>query len=166
MANGPYRILFVCMGNICRSPAGECVLRATAQAEGMGERIECDSAGTIGYHAGNSPDARMRKAAKARGISVEGAARQFHAGDFSDFDLILTMDDDNFADIERGRGGQDGKAVVRRFCEFVTEHEAEEVPDPYYGGAAGFEHVLDLLEDGCAEIVRRIKENKDVGNSA
>lgn len=158
MAKSPYRILFVCMGNICRSPAGECVMRSMGEEEGLAEDIECDSAGTINYHAGNAPDARMRKAAKARGIRIDGAARQVRMSDFSDFDLILTMDEENFANVERMRGGEGGKAVVRRFCELLTEHDDAEVPDPYYGGDAGFEYVLDLLEDGCAELIRKFKE--------
>ncbi|MEM9481146.1 MAG: low molecular weight protein-tyrosine-phosphatase [Verrucomicrobiota bacterium] len=158
MAEKPYRILFVCMGNICRSPAGECVMRMMTESEGMGDEIECDSAGTIGYHAGNAPDARMRKAATARGIRIDGAARQVRESDFSDFDLILTMDEENFADVDQMRGRKGGRADVRRFCEFLTEHDDSDVPDPYYGGDAGFEYVLDLLEDGCAELIRKFKE--------
>ncbi len=145
-----YRILFVCMGNICRSPAGENVMRSMIEAEGISDRFELDSAGTISMHSGNSPDRRMIEAGRARGVPMTGRARHVKSDDLEKFDLILAMDDDNLSylqDLTKGRGS---KAELRLFCEFCTQHEASCVPDPYYGGAAGFEKVLDLLEDGCA----------------
>lgn len=149
-----YHILFVCMGNICRSPAGENVLRAAVEAAGIGDRFRIDSAGTISLHTGDPPDARMSRASAARGLPAEGRARQVKAADFDRFDLILAMDDDNLADLEAiASGGQGQRAHLQLFCDFCTRHDDHEVPDPYYGGADGFEKVLDLLDDGCAEII-------------
>ena len=135
------------MGNICRSPAGEAVLRHLAPGT-----FEIDSAGTIGMHAGNPPDERMHRAAAARGIPTGGAARQVTSEDLHTFDLVLAMDPDNRAYLD---DLPPGTATVRNFVEYCTDHDDDEVPDPYYGGDEGFEHVLDLLEDGCAEIIKR-----------
>lgn len=159
MAKSPYRLLFVCMGNICRSPAAEGVMRSIVKSNGAGTLIECDSAGTIGLHEGNPSDSRMRRAARARGIELNGTARQVRESDFAEFDLILTMDEENFAGVTRIGHGTAGGATVRRFCEYLTEHDESEIPDPYYGGDEGFEHVLDLLEDGCAELLRSIADD-------
>ena len=141
------------MGNICRSPAGECVFRHFAEKAGVTERVETDSAGTIGFHSGNSPDSRMQAAGRKRGYSIEGAARQIRSKDFDEFDLIVTMDRDNFENVKAIAPGNETRATVREFCTFCTEHSDIEVPDPYYGGAAGFDHVLDLMEDGCRAIL-------------
>jgi protein-tyrosine phosphatase len=155
----PFRILFVCMGNICRSPAGECVLRHLADASGQSAGLGIDSAGTIDFHTGKPPDSRMRDAGAGRGIVIQGSARQVRRGDLEKFDLILAADRDNRADLIRLAGGEGapGTEKIRLFCEFCTRHDDKEVPDPYYGGDAGFEHVLDLLEDGCANLLDRLK---------
>lgn len=151
--NPPFRILFVCMGNICRSPAGEGVLQHLIDAEGLGDRIGCDSAGTIGYHAGDPADRRMTAAAAQRGITLTSRARQVRREDLELFDLILTMDEENYYNVcSLARSGAE-TAKIRRFCEFCREHPDKEVPDPYYGGDRGFEHVLDLLEDGCRQVL-------------
>ena len=150
------RILFVCMGNICRSPAGECVMRHLITADDSGgtiEWIECDSAGTIGMHEGNPPDDRMRSAGAARGIEILGAARQVNRSDLDRFDLVLAMDRENLADLQLLDPEQTARAKIRLFCDYCTEHDVTDVPDPYYGGDAGFELVLDLLEDGCAGLL-------------
>ncbi|MEM7010967.1 MAG: low molecular weight protein-tyrosine-phosphatase [Verrucomicrobiota bacterium] len=154
------KILFVCMGNICRSPAAENVMRDVANREGLADAFELDSAGTISYHEGNPPDPRMRKAAKNRGIEMTGRARQIRARDLEESDLVLVADRDNLADVERLAANVASPCAVRLFCEFCTESENEEVPDPYYGGDDGFETVLDILEDGCAEIARRYRSGK------
>lgn len=154
------KILFVCMGNICRSPAAENVMRETAKREGLADAFELDSAGTINFHEGKPPDSRMLRAAKARGIEMTGRARQVRARDLEEFDLVLVADRDNLADVERVAANVEGPCSVRLFCEFCTESEYEEVPDPYYGGDDGFETVLDILEDGCAEIARRYLTGK------
>lgn len=151
------KLLFVCMGNICRSPSGENVMRHLLKEDGALSEIELDSAGTIGMHTGNPPDSRMTKAATARGIEMLGQARQVQAKDLEEFDLILAMDRDNFVDLQSLATKPEHSKKIRLFCEFCTEHTQEEVPDPYYGGEAGFELVLDLLEDGCAEILRQYR---------
>lgn len=141
------------MGNICRSPAAEGTFRALIEQEGLGKVIECDSAGTIEYHEGSAPDARMRTAARERGISITGAARQITAKDLEDFDLILCMDDENKEYVDQLAADRKHRARIRLFCEFVADSDDREVPDPYYGGPDGFDHVMDLLEDGCANIL-------------
>lgn len=145
------------MGNICRSPAAEGVMRAKLREAGLDQAVLVDSAGTIDYHIGKQPDPRMRQASAARHVDLDHRARQVRPEDVRDFDLVMAMDHENLAEVRSldPRGRFSGK--VKLFCEFCTIHEAEEVPDPYYGGPAGFELVLDLLEDGCAELVRRIQ---------
>lgn len=159
--NGPVRLLFVCMGNICRSPAAENVMRSVSEKEGLGDRVVIDSAGTIGLHTGDPPDHRMTRAARRRGIRMAGQARQITVADLDSFDWVLVMDEENLADVQAlaGRNGG-GSARIAMFCEFCTAHEENEVPDPYYGGPEGFEKVLDLLEDGCSGIIRRFQEGK------
>ena len=148
-----YKLLFVCMGNICRSPAGEAVMRHLIEAGGLADQINCDSAGTIAFHTGNPPDRGMHAAAKNRGINTGGRARQICDDDYYLFDLILTMDDENLENILSMAPAGDYPAEIRPFCHFVTGSTATEVPDPYYGGAQGFETVLDLLEDGCVNLL-------------
>ncbi|MBK1878299.1 low molecular weight phosphotyrosine protein phosphatase [Pelagicoccus mobilis] len=150
-------ILFVCMGNICRSPSGENVMRKLLDDAGLGDSIRCDSAGTIGFHVGNPPDPRMSQAGRNRGYAMTGSARKVTPSDLDEFDLILAMDNENFADLER-LSTPANRHKVRRFCEFCIQYPNTEVPDPYYGGARGFEIVLDLLEDGCKQILKQIKE--------
>jgi protein-tyrosine phosphatase len=148
MNPAPFRVLFVCMGNICRSPAAEGVMRALAAKAGVAMHVE--SAGVIGCHAGDLPDRRMVAAAKRRGYELVSRARQVARGDFNKFDLILTMDDDNLRGV-LGFADNDGeRAKVVRFTNYCRVYQGTtEVPDPYYGGGEGFERVLDLLEDGC-----------------
>jgi protein-tyrosine phosphatase len=148
-------ILFVCMGNICRSPAGENVMRRLLQDAGLEQRVRCDSAGLIGYHTGDPPDARMRAAGQRRGLPMTGVARQVTRADLDAFDLVLAMDDDNFAGLMKLASATNRHKVVK-FCSFCTRHPDREVPDPYYGGAEGFDHVLDLMEDGCGTLLARI----------
>ena len=149
------KLLFVCMGNICRSPSAENVMRELLVREGLADRFELDSAGTIDYHTGKEPDPRMTQAATARGIVMKGRARQVRKSDFEDFDLVLAMDRENESDLKRMAANADQRSKIKMFCEFCTQHGHDEVPDPYYGGEAGFELVLDLLEDGCAGILRQ-----------
>ncbi|MDQ8187036.1 low molecular weight protein-tyrosine-phosphatase [Pelagicoccus sp. SDUM812002] len=155
-ANSISSILFVCMGNICRSPSGENVMRKLLEDAGLNNCVVCDSAGTIGYHTGNPPDPRMSSAGRKRGLPMTGSARQVTADDLERFDLILAMDNENFADLER-LSNPDNRHKIKRFCDFCIQHSDTEVPDPYYGGAQGFEHVLDLLEDGCRQILKQIR---------
>jgi len=155
------KILFVCLGNICRSPAAEGVMLHTLRAEGASGGVEVDSAGTVGYHIGDLADPRMRSAALKRGIKLEHRARLFKVTDLEYFDLILVMDQQNMKDVQRLDKGSEYQFKVKLFCEFCTEHSEKAVPDPYCGSAQDFEHVLDLLQDGCSEIARRLK-NRDL----
>ena len=152
----PFKVLFVCMGNICRSPAGENIFRKLVVESGRDGRVTCDSAGTINYHAGKGPDPRMRATLEGRGIPVTGRARQFTPRDFAAFDLIVTMDDANLANVLALAADDADRTKVRRLVEFCEEHEEREVPDPYYGGDTGFELVADLLDDGCRGLLGHV----------
>ena len=139
------RILFVCMGNICRSPTAEGVFRHQAEQAGMLDRLFIDSAGTHAYHVGEPADRRARAAAKRRGMSLDGIrARRVILEDFVRFDYIIAMDEDNLARL-RDESPEEHHHKLRLLLEFMDGPERE-VPDPYYGGAAGFERVLDLVE--------------------
>lgn len=153
-------ILFVCWGNICRSPAAENVMRQLLEQSGQ-SGIKCDSAGTLDAHAGSPPDPRMTAAGKRRGLPMTGQARCVRSEDFAAFDLILAMDRANWEDLKQIAPQAESMKKVQLFCEFCSKHTAEEVPDPYYGGAQGFEHVLDLLEDGCQGILERVLDTKE-----
>ncbi len=146
------KILFVCLGNICRSPAADGVFSAMLAEKKLAGTLECDSCGTGDWHIGQLPDPRMRAAGTRRGYRFTHRARQLRAADYEDFDLILAMDDDNFRDIlDRAPAGAD-TSKVRRFAEFCTGEFAgiDHVPDPYYGGEKDFERALDIIENGCA----------------
>ncbi len=152
------RVLFVCMGNICRSPAAEIVFRHIVGAERLDDRIEIDSAGTIGYHTGNPPDKRMSATLKARGYQPDGRARQVSHEDFEGFDLILPMDHDNEADLRRMRRDRQSRAEIRAFSSFCAANPLGHVPDPYYGGTEGFETVADIVEDGCRGLLEHLRK--------
>ncbi|TLD68999.1 low molecular weight phosphotyrosine protein phosphatase [Phragmitibacter flavus] len=153
-------ILFVCMGNICRSPAAEGVMLHQLEKASLSDQVRIDSAGTFGFHAGNLPDKRMRAAASHRGITLESRAREIQPADLESFDLILVMDRDNLANVRALDPTQIHQEKIRLFCDYCTEHDQKEVPDPYYGGPDGFELVLDLLEDGCTELTRRLQAHQ------
>lgn len=148
----PVRVLFVCLGNICRSPMAEGVFRALAAKRGLD--VEVDSAGTGAWHVGEPPDGRGQQAALRRGIDLSSLrGRQVSAGDFEHFDLILAMDDGNLVDLRQMVSGS-ARERARLFLEFAPECGRREVPDPYYGGDGGFDDVLDLIEaasDGLAD---------------
>lgn len=147
------------MGNICRSPAAEIVFRKMVEDAGLENGFEIDSAGTIGYHEGNPPDRRMSCHLEKRGYRVEGNSRPLRKADLKDFDLLLTMDEENLADTLRL--DPDGKfhGKVKPFIGYLREKEAPRIPDPYYGGDQGFAHVIDLLEDGCAVLLEELSES-------
>lgn len=148
-------VLVVCMGNICRSPTGEAVLKAKAQ--GLGLDIEIDSAGTIGYHQGNPPDPRARSAGEKRGYSFAGMrARKVRDSDFEQFDLILAADRDNLSELQQ----RCPKQYQHKLALFLSygHSDYEEIPDPYYGGENGFELVLDLIEDASEQLLLQLKQ--------
>jgi protein-tyrosine phosphatase len=152
-----YRVLFVCMGNICRSPTAHGVFEAQVRAAGLDDRVEVDSAGTHSYHVGAPPDARSQQHALKRGYDLSTQrARQLTARDFDTFDLVLVMDWDNLGLAEELCPPQQAKKL-RRFAEFFQHHDSPVVPDPYQGGPQGFEEVLDLVEDGSAGLLAHVK---------
>ena len=154
----PFRVLFVCMGNICRSPTAHGVFESMVAEAGLSERIEVDSAGTHSYHVGAPPDARSQVHALKRGYDLSGqSARQLTALDFEQFDLVLTMDWDNLA-LAQERCPPEHQRKLRRLAEFFQQHSSPVVPDPYQGGSNGFEEVLDLVEDGCAVLLRHVQQ--------
>ena len=147
------RILVVCMGNICRSPTGEAVLRSKIEQRGLD--IEVDSAGTIGFHQGNPPDPRSMEAGKARGYSFAGMlSRKVANSDFVDFDMILAADNENLSDL-RARCPADLQHKVSLFLSHA-DCGYDEIPDPYYGGGNGFELVLDLIEQASDELLDKL----------
>lgn len=153
------RLLFVCLGNICRSPAAEGVFLHLLAQQGLEDRFVVDSAGTGGWHVGRPADRRMLAAAERRGIHLPSRARQIDLADLSHFDRILTMDDDNLRAVQalaRELGDRPGLARIEPMISHCRRCSEREVPDPYYGGDQGFEHVLDLLEDACAGLLETL----------
>lgn len=146
------------MGNICRSPAAEIVFRKMVEDAGLDDRFEIDSAGTIGYHEGNPPDSRMCSHLEARGYEISGRSRPLRESDLGHYDLLLTMDEENLADTLRLDRNGDFGGRIKPFVDYLSEHEAERIPDPYYGGDAGFAHVIDLMEDGCRNLLTELSE--------
>lgn len=144
------RLLFVCLGNICRSPSAENLMNYLIAERQLTGSVICDSAGTSSYHIGSPPDRRMAAAAKKQlGMTLTGRARQFESTDFQHFDWILAMDQDNYRDILALAPDESYYAKVKLICDFCRHHEDREVPDPYYGGEAGFQYVIELLLDAC-----------------
>lgn len=158
----PYTLLFVCLGNICRSPAAENIMNHLIEQANLTGQITCDSAGTSSYHIGSAPDRRMTAAARQRGITLRGSARQFTTADFDRFDLILAMDRDNYADICSLDPMGKHKEKVHLMCSFCTRHPLREVPDPYYGGTEGFNQVIDLLMDACEGLLDYVVKDMSV----
>jgi protein-tyrosine phosphatase len=147
MSSQPISILFVCLGNICRSPLAEAVFRFVVEEAGLEARFRIDSAGTSGYHDGEAPDRRATAVARRRGIRMEGTSRKVTEEDLEVFDYLVVMDHANRREVERLKDGAPASAEVRLFREFDPEANGElEVPDPYFGGPDGFENVHDLVE--------------------
>jgi len=156
----PTRVLFVCMGNICRSPAAEGVFLHLLAEAGLEDCFAVDSAGTGGWHVGDRADRRMIAAAQRRGIHLPSRARQIEAADLQRFDHILTMDADNLAEVRRLERQAPGGARISPLIDHCRQLRSPEVPDPYYGGADGFERVLDLLEDACAGLLEDLLQER------
>jgi protein-tyrosine phosphatase len=151
------RICFVCLGNICRSPTAEGIFRHMLRERGIDD-VVIDSAGTGGWHVGESPDRRTRAEAARRGIELESRARQFKAGDFDHFDYVLAMDESNVADLASLAPSAEARQKIRLFRSFDPESpRSAGVPDPYYGGAKGFEEVFEICEAACRGLIAHLE---------
>lgn len=159
--NKEFKILFVCLGNICRSPSAEAVMKKLVEDAGMSDRIIVDSAGIMGYHEGERADSRMRAHAARRGYRLDSISRQVRTDDFFDFDLIIGMDDRNVDDLKQKAPDLESVSKIHQMTEYSRNKLYDYVPDPYYGGASGFELVLDLLEDACEGLLETISSNPD-----
>lgn len=152
----PKKILFVCLGNICRSPAAEGIFRRMVEKQGLADRFVIDSAGTYGGHAGELPDSRMRAAASRRGYELTHRSRKLTEDDFRLFDMVIVMDDSNYERASRTAPDMESVAKLHRMTDFARKHVWDHIPDPYYEGAEGFELVLDLLEDCLSGLLESI----------
>jgi protein-tyrosine phosphatase len=156
-------VLFICMGNICRSPTAEAVFRHYVESAGASERISIDSAGTHDYHIGAQPDSRAQRAAQQRGYDMSDLrGRQVCVEDFRRFDYVLAMDSSNLAILQRITPA-DSDTQPQLFLEYARHHSEREVPDPYYGGADGFERVLDMVEDAAQGLLEQIRRQHFTG---
>jgi protein-tyrosine phosphatase len=152
------KVLFVCLGNICRSPAAEGVFKKRLVEQGLTETISCDSCGTSGYHTGERADSRMRATASQRGYQLESLARQFRSPeDFHQFDYIMVMDGSNKQDVLAQAPDSESQKKVYMMTDFSENYAGQSVPDPYYGGEEGFDLVIDLLEDAVDGLIREIQ---------
>ncbi|MDR1681281.1 MAG: low molecular weight phosphotyrosine protein phosphatase [Prevotellaceae bacterium] len=161
METEKYYILFVCLGNICRSPAAESIFRAMVTQRGLAACFEIDSACTYAGNSGQMPDLRMKAAAKRRGYSLAHIARPVRCSDFGLFDKILVMDDANYNDVCRLAPDVNTMQKVVRIADYCRRHKVALVPDPYNGSSADFDHVLDILEDACTNLLAEWLKNND-----
>ena len=154
------RILFVCMGNICRSPAAEAIMNKTIRDKNLSNLIEVDSAGTIDYHSGETADSRMKRSAQKKGYQIDSIARQFNMyRDFRSFDYIVTMDDENFEDIASMDVQNTYGDKIFRMVDFCETCKSNEIPDPYYSGFSGFEKVIEMLEDATSGLLNKVMDD-------
>lgn len=163
------KVLFVCLGNICRSPAAEGVFKHKIQQSDLASTVSCDSAGILSYHTGENADPRMIAQAKSRGIVLDSIARQIKHSDFDDFDLIITMDEKNFSDVnalitdlESDRKAEELESLrkkIKKMADFHSNAAVTLIPDPYFGGIEGFDEVLDLLDPCCENLMAYVREN-------
>jgi protein-tyrosine phosphatase len=154
------RLLFVCLGNICRSPMAEGVFRRVAEDEGVLHLFDIDSAGLGDWHTGQAPDTRAQKAAGSRGVDISGqSARQINPADFARFDLLLAMDGSNYQELIEA-APSDARHKIRRFLDFAPQVPTKDVPDPFYGGPEGFDHALDLIEQAARGLLAHLLEDE------
>ncbi len=154
------KILFVCMGNICRSPAAEGVLKSLINRNGLKDKILVDSAGTIDYHEGEFPDIRMIEVAEERGYKLNHKARQILKSDLEKFDYIITMDDQIYTSVKRLDLKKEFHNKIFKMTDFLINLEADEIPDPYYGNKKDFEYTLDLIEDAAKGLLNHIQRER------
>ena len=152
------KILFVCLGNICRSPMAEGVFNQIIEREGLQDQFVVDSAGLLDYHEGNLPDSRMRKHASNRGYHLTHRSRPVVPEDFDKFDMLIGMDKENIHGLKKIAQTAEQEAKIYIMTDYLKTLEASEVPDPYYGGPAGFEYVIDLLEDACEGLLEELRD--------
>lgn len=161
MADRPTRVLFVCMGNICRSPLAEGVFRSLVRARGIEDHYRIDSAGTGGWHAGEAPDIRSIEVASRNGVELEGVARQVRPADFAEFDWVIAMDRQNLRDLRPfAPSPKDRSARIHLLREFDPDPGDQEVPDPYYGGPDGFDRVYAMVSRSCVALLDRLEEER------
>ncbi len=156
-----FRVLFVCLGNICRSPLAEGIMQTFLKKEGLEKTILVDSAGILSYHQGELPDPRMRAHAIKRGYNLVSRSRPVRSDDFDNFDLILGMDDRNIDDLKELAPSPEAQKKIRRMTNFCQQISVDYVPDPYFGGASGFENVLNILEDACKGLLEYLKKEPE-----
>lgn len=157
MKKSKHKVLFICLGNICRSPAAEGIMKNLVEKEGLGDEFEIDSAGIGSWHVGQLPDSRMRKCGAEHGYRFDSHARQFQKSDFNQFDTIVVMDNENYRAITSLTSSKTDKDKVVRMADFLTSHrEHTTIPDPYYGDYSDFELVITLLEDACQGLLKEI----------
>lgn len=162
MKQDKIRLLFVCLGNICRSPSAEAVMKKMVEDRGLQKQIIIDSAGTAAYHEGERADARMRTHASRRGYNLESISRPVRMDDFFEFDMIIGMDDANVSALKQKAPDQESVERVFKMTDFAKGSLYDHVPDPYYGGSSGFELVLDILEDACEGLLQYIADHYDI----
>ena len=158
----PIKVLFVCMGNICRSPSAEAVMNTYIKRESLQDKIICDSAGTIAYHTGEPADARMQRHANKRNIHLTSISRQIKSIDYEEFDYVVGMDDSNLRDMQSFLPSASLAKKITKMTDYCSKSNPGYVPDPYYGGAEGFEQVLDLLEDACEGLLVEIRQENGI----
>ena len=152
------KILFVCLGNICRSSSAEEIMRTLVKQAGLEQEIEMDSAGILNYHQGELPDSRMRMHASRRGYELTHRSRPVCTDDFFEFDWLIGLDDRNIQDLKARAPSPEADKKICRMTDFCRVKQVDYVPDPYYGGAQGFENVLDILEDACSGLLEEIRK--------
>lgn len=161
MKSGKHTVLFICLGNICRSPAAEGIMKSIVEKRGLSDKYEIDSAGIGNWHVGQLPDSRMRRCGAQHGYCFDSRARQFQKSDFQRFDTIVVMDNENYRAITSQASSQADKEKVVRIADFLTSHrEHTTVPDPYYGDESDFELVITLLEDACQGLLDELEAHR------
>lgn len=155
------KLLFVCLGNICRSPAAEAIMNKLIEEKNLTDQIICDSAGTSQHHAGHQADPRMRKYAKTKGYNITSISRAFETEDFSHFDWIITMDDSNYENVLFRTTKEQDKKKILKMADFCIAKNCDFIPDPYYEGDQGFLNVISLLEDSCSQLLKYLLKTKN-----